>query len=36
MVVDSVKQDTRRIYARTVVDLNCGYHQVVPDSIPTS
>lgn len=36
MVVDSVKTDIRRIYARAVVDLNCGYHQVVPDSIPTS
>jgi hypothetical protein len=36
MVVDSVIPSVRRIYARTVVDLNCGYHQVVPDSIPTS
>lgn len=36
MVVDSVKPTVRRIYVRTVVDLNCGYRQVVPDSVPTS
>jgi hypothetical protein len=36
MVVDSVLSASRRIYARTVVDLNCGYYQVVADSIPTS
>jgi hypothetical protein len=35
-VVDSVKPDARRIFARSVMDLNCGYRQVVPDSIPTN
>lgn len=33
--VDSVPAGTRRLYARSVVDPNCGYRSVVPDSIPT-
>jgi hypothetical protein len=35
MTVDSVNASTRKIYLRTVVDPNCGYLSVVPDSIPT-
>jgi hypothetical protein len=35
MTVDSVNASTRKIYLRTVVDPNCGYVSVVPDSIPT-
>jgi len=34
LTVDSVNTTTRRIYARAVVDPNCGYRSVVPDSIP--
>jgi hypothetical protein len=33
-VVDSVDA-TRRLYLRSVVDMNCGYRSLVPDSIPT-
>ena len=33
-VVDSVNA-SRRLFLRTVVDLNCGYRSLVPDSIPT-
>jgi hypothetical protein len=36
LVVDSVKLAPRRLYARTVLDANCGYRQVMPDSVPTS
>lgn len=36
LTVDSVDTSSRRLYARTVVDLNCGYHSVVADSIPTN
>ena len=35
MTVDSVNTAARKIYLRTVVDPNCGYVGVVPDSIPT-
>jgi hypothetical protein len=35
LTVDSVNTSTRKIYLRTVVDPNCGYISVVPDSIPT-
>ena len=35
MTVDSVNTASRKIYLRTVVDPNCGYISVVPDSIPT-
>jgi hypothetical protein len=31
-----VNATLRRIYVRTVVDPNCGYRSVVPDSLPTS
>ena len=34
LVVDSVDASTRRIFMRTVVDPNCGYVGVVPDSVP--
>jgi hypothetical protein len=36
LVVDSVKLGTRQLFARSVVDPNCGYRSVVPDSLPTS
>jgi hypothetical protein len=35
LVVDSVDQVAKKIYLRTVVDQNCGYFSVVPDSVPT-
>jgi hypothetical protein len=34
LTVDSVNATTRRVFARTVLDPNCGYRSVVPDSIP--
>jgi hypothetical protein len=34
LTVDSVNTASRRLYARTVFDPNCGYRSVVPDSIP--
>jgi hypothetical protein len=34
LTVDSVNTTSRRLYARTVIDPNCGYRSVVPDSIP--
>lgn len=34
LTVDSVDAASRRLYVRTVVDPNCGYRSVVPDSIP--
>ncbi len=34
LVVDSVDATARRIYLRSVVDPNCGYRGVVPDSVP--
>ncbi|MDB4900328.1 MAG: hypothetical protein JWN53_2136 [Gemmatimonadetes bacterium] len=36
MVVDSVKPAQRRLFVSTVLDGNCGYHQVMPDTIPQS
>ena len=36
LTVDSVNASARKLYARTVLDPNCGYRSVVPDSIPTS
>lgn len=36
LTVDSVDAASRRIFTRTVVDPNCGYRGLVPDSIPTS
>jgi len=33
--VDSVNAATRQIYARAVVDPNCGYRGLVADSVPT-
>jgi hypothetical protein len=36
LTVDSVNASTRRLYARTVIDPNCGYRGLVPDTIPTS
>ena len=34
LTIDSVNTASRRLYARTVLDPNCGYRSVVPDSIP--
>ena len=34
LVVDSVDATARRIFTRSVVDPNCGYRGVVPDSVP--
>lgn len=34
MVIDSVRVGERRIYGRTVVDVNCGFRELRPDSIP--
>jgi hypothetical protein len=34
LTVDSIDATARRLYARTVIDPNCGYRSVVPDSIP--
>jgi hypothetical protein len=33
-VIDSI-DTSRRLYVRSVVDQNCGYRSLVPDSIPT-
>jgi hypothetical protein len=35
LVVDSVNTASKKLYIRTVVDANCGYFSVVPDSVPT-
>lgn len=35
MVIDSVQPSARRIFARSVIDPNCGYHEVIPDTIPS-
>ena len=35
-VVDSVDLPSRRLFLRTVIDANCGFRSLVPDSIPTS
>jgi hypothetical protein len=35
LVVDSVNMASKKLYIRTVVDANCGYFSVVPDSVPT-
>jgi hypothetical protein len=34
ITIDSIDAASRRLYARTVVDPNCGYRSVVPDSVP--
>jgi hypothetical protein len=34
LVVDSVTTTPRRIFGRYVLDPNCGYRQVMPDTIP--
>jgi hypothetical protein len=34
LTVDSVNAGARKLYARTVIDPNCGYRSVIPDSIP--
>ena len=36
LTIDSVNTASRRLYARTVFDPNCGYRSVVPDTIPES
>jgi hypothetical protein len=35
LVIDSVNTASKKLYVRTVVDANCGYFSVVPDSVPT-
>jgi hypothetical protein len=35
LVVDSVDVPGRRMFIRAVVDPNCGYRQVMPDTVPT-
>ena len=35
-VVDSINTTSRKLYTRVVVDPNCGYRMVVPDSVPTN
>jgi len=35
-VVDSINLPTRKLYVRHVLDSNCGFRGLVPDSIPTS
>ena len=35
LVVDSVDISTRRLFVRAVVDPNCGYRQVIADSVPS-
>jgi hypothetical protein len=35
LVVDSIDVPGRRLFVRTVVDPNCGYRQVMPDTVPT-
>jgi len=35
-VVDSVNLPSRKLYVRHVIDGNCGFRSLVPDSIPTS
>ena len=35
LVVDSIDVPSRRLFVRTVVDPNCGYRQVRPDTVPT-
>ena len=34
-VVDSVNLPSRRLFVRHVIDGNCGFRSLVPDSIPT-
>lgn len=34
LTIDSIKTAARRIYGRTVVDPNCGFHELRPDTIP--
>jgi hypothetical protein len=36
LTIDSVNTTSRRLYGRTVIDPNCGYRGVVPDSIPSN
>lgn len=35
MVIDSIKPTQRRIFGRTVVDPNCGFREIMPDTIPS-
>lgn len=34
LVVDSIRKSTRRVYGRTVVDPNCGFRELMPDTLP--
>ena len=35
LVVDSIHTSERRIFGRTVTDANCGFREVMPDTIPS-
>jgi hypothetical protein len=35
LVIDSIKTDARRVFGRAVVDPNCGFREVMPDTIPS-
>lgn len=34
LVIDSIRTRDRRIFARSIVDPNCGFRELMPDSIP--
>lgn len=34
LVVDSIRSGERRIFGRTVVDPNCGFRELMPDTVP--
>lgn len=34
LVVDSIRTSTRQVFGRTVSDVNCGFREVMPDTIP--
>ena len=36
LVIDSIDVPNRRLYIRSVTDLNCGYRMVNPDTVPTN
>jgi hypothetical protein len=36
LVVDSIDRPTKRLFVRTLIDPNCGYHSLQPDVIPSN
>ena len=34
LVIDSIRTGDRRVFARSVVDPNCGFRELMPDTIP--